>query len=212
MRANADYERKRYENLENILANERKVQYSLNNTIQHLENEKIELQDNLTIAERRIQDLQSRLGLVDSSKDSSYTQSQNIFAEMQRNITSLEKKLTDKTHEVSSLSHDNKSLLDENSKLKLSLYKVETERNELDRHQRLKESLGETSIRSSYPKDFEESPKMVSESGWEKLKIESDNFKRNLDDASRSSMYLKDKVKHLNKDFGEILPERRYKH
>jgi hypothetical protein len=122
-------------------------------------------------------------------------------------------KLVDKDREIRSLQREQSTLREDNSKLKLDVYRLESERGDVDRHSRIRDSLGNT-IRSSYEQDIAEGSghKAGSESGnWEVLKLQSETFKKNLDDASASSQYLKEKVKSLQRDFVDILPEKKYK-
>ena len=84
------------------------------------------------------------------------------------------------------------------------MYRLETERNDLER--KVKNSSLESSFRSSYEKDFRHSEDMPfrMDSGFDKLKFESDTYKKSLSDATLSAQYLKERVKNLQKGIEEF--------
>jgi len=84
---------------------------------------------------------------------------------------------------------------------------METDRSE-DKRNRLQDSVGSDYFRHS---DGTASSKGFSEGGWDKLKMESETFKKNLEEASLSSQYLKERVKSLQKDYREFLPDPKHK-
>ena len=115
----------------------------------------------------------------------------------------LEDQLRDRNSEIDSLINEQRTLREENSKLRLSLNKVEGERNEVEKRFRLQESF-ENTMRSSYGQLFSEGPssKERSERYWDKLKPESDGSKRKFDNTF-SSQYIEDKRKNLQETVGE---------
>ena len=114
----------------------------------------------------------------------------------------MKQRLGTKESEIDHLMEEQRSLREENSRLKLKVFKEETERSERGHLQE--------SGRSGYEKQYSEgthSSKGFSEGGWDKLKMESGTFKKNLEEASLSSKYLKERVKSLQKNYREFLPD-----
>jgi len=206
-----DIEKKRYLQLEEILGDERKMQYRQNLTLQNSEQEKAELQNELSNLQRRGLD-QSNLR-KDTGEDSFNRDpgSNPIVGELHRTISGLQKKLGDAGAELQNVLSDNRTVKEENSKLRMSVYKLESERTDFTKMKH-NQSLGST-FRSSYDLGFGEemSSKLESGGGLEKLKLESEAYKKSLNDASLSAQYLKERVKNLNREIDEYPDKRKYK-
>lgn len=90
---------------------------------------------------------------------------------------------------------------EENSKLQMSNYRMESEKKDLEKKIGLSESM-ESAYGKSFDKSLSDNGFWKSESGGiERLKAESEIFKRSLNEASQSSKFLKDKVKSLKKEY-----------
>ena len=198
--------------------------------IQNLENQKLDLQIALQNAERKIAELQMRF-MSEHEMDSFNTRDvlQNpMFAEMQQTvllygisfllfqISKLEKQLNEKQLQINQLNAEQATLKEENSKLKLSIFKLESQRSDsVNPSHFLKDSNGNT-VRSSYENSHLEeglSSKTNSEGGWEKfLSEKTETFTKNLDDANLSSKYLKERVKMLQRTYGEFIPKDKSKY
>ena len=121
----------------------------------------------------------------------------------------LERDLGEKKIEVRNLQREQEGLREENSKQKLAMYRLEDQKNESNRF-----NYQDSASKSSYERPISEqnsSSKAYSDVGWDKLKMESETFKKNLEEASLSSKYLKEKVKSLQMDYKEFLPDTKFK-
>ena len=85
------------------------------------------------------------------------------------------------------------------------MYRLETERNDLER--KIKNGSMGSTFRSSFDKDFglsEEVAPSKMDSGFDRLKFESETYKKSLSDATLSAQYLKERVKNLQKGIEEF--------
>jgi len=208
MHQRMDFEQRKYRDLEDILAQERKAQFQQSQSIEGLDREKIELQHNLHNAERKIHELQQRLSR-DTELENFHTKGDQahhgLFSEMQVTIQSLETKIYEQAKEITHLKSDQGSLRYDNSKLKSEVERIESQRSELEKQ------LKSLSHRS-YDRELDESAsKQGSDGGWERLRMDSETFKKNLDDASLSSQYLRSRVQSLQSAYGESLHDRKHK-
>jgi len=207
LRQQAEYEKNRARKLEEILTEERKIQYRQNMEIQALESERMDLQMTVGNNEKRFQEFQRDISRDMVGFDSlNNTRDGNAPIHLEQQVSALKQRLETKDSEIDHLIEEQRSLREENSRLKLKVFKEDTERSERGR---LQESIGSTG-RGGFDKPYSEgthSSKGFSEGGWDKLKMESETFKKNLEEASLSSQYLKERVKSLQKDYKEFLPD-----
>jgi len=188
---------------EEIINEEKDKQYKQSINIQNLENENHELQMNLDNYERRVQALQNNLSretelhALNNSRDDS-----NIDYLTMRSHSILEGKLQEKSVEVSNLINEQRSLREENSKLRLNLSRAENQKEEYER--KLKMTASFESSLSYGDRLFSDalSSKERTEREWERPEYRTGGYRRNFDQSSLSSQYLKEKGKTLKGEYG----------
>jgi len=161
---------------------------------------KIELQRNIENCEKRIQTLQNSLAReadLETFNSRGGSDSNQDFGTM-RSINILENKLNEKNAEVKNLINEQRGLRDENSQLRLSLYKAESQREEIEKKLKLQASFDST---LSYDKLFSEGlsskDRSERERDWERPNFKTGPFRKNFEEASLSSQYIKEKGRTL---------------
>ena len=104
---------------------------------------------------------------------------------------------------------ENENLRKENSKTRMGLMRSESERSELEKKLKLKDSQFGSTFRSD--RSFEESRLEMSGGGLSRSRYDREHFKRSLNEANVASSILREKVEHLGREYTEILPRNPYK-
>jgi len=113
----------------------------------------------------------------------------------------LENKLQEKSVEISNLVNEQRSLREENARLKLNLSRTENQKDEYERKLRMQASF-ESSL-SYGDRLFSDalSSKERSEREWERPDYKTGGYRKNFDQSSLSSQYLKEKGRTLRGDY-----------